>query len=111
MDCINEVASVVYAEARGEKSEGQRAVVHVIMNRSKKYGLKPCIVVKQPNQFTKGIYRPRDPVWKRIKEIVLNPGYDVTKGALYFHTLSVKPYWSYRFTVTYTFGNHIFYRP
>jgi len=31
------VASVLYAEARGESQEGRSAIVHAIVNRSKKY--------------------------------------------------------------------------
>ena len=46
MDCISEVASVVYAESRGEGEQGIRAVIHVIMNRSKEQGVKPCVIVR-----------------------------------------------------------------
>ncbi len=111
MDCISEVASVVYAESRGEGEQGIRAVIHVIMNRSKEQGVKPCIIVKQPNQFAKGTKRPKDPMWQRVRQMVLEPGKDPTNGATYFHNLTVKPKWSYRFKITYRFGDHIFYKP
>lgn len=111
MDCISEVVNVVYAESRGEGEQGIKAVIHVIMNRSESQGVKPCTIVKQPNQFTKGLHRPKDPVWQRVKQLVLEPGYDFTKGAEYFHNLTVRPKWSYRFKITYRFGDHIFYKP
>ena len=111
MDCISEVASVVYAESRGEGEQGMRAVIHVILNRSKEQGVKPCIIVKQPNQFAKGTNNRNDPTWKHIRRLILEPGEDITKGATYFHNLSVKPKWSYRLRVTYKFGAHIFYKP
>lgn len=112
MDCINEVVNVVYAESRGEGIKGMNAVIHVIMNRSKKQGVKPCVIVRQPNQFARGISRPKDPLWQIAKKLVLNPGVDFTNGATYFHAIwGKRPSWSYRFKVTYRFGSHIFYKP
>jgi spore germination cell wall hydrolase CwlJ-like protein len=35
----------------------------------------------------------------------------LTDGATYFHTRSVRPDWSRRFTRTTTIGHHMFYRP
>lgn len=110
MDCINEVVNTVYAESRGESQIGMRAIVHIILNRSKEQGVKPCIIVRRPKQFAKGITKPSDPIWQRAKKLVLDPGSDITKGATYFHNYSVKPAWSYRFKVTLKLGNHIFYK-
>lgn len=110
MDCnLNDVVDVVYAESRGEGETGMRAVTHVIMNRSKHQGKNPCIIVRQPNQFTRGIRRVNDSSWKLAKRIVLNPGKDITNGATYFHNLTVRPSWSYKLRVSFRFGNHIFY--
>lgn len=100
----------MYAESRGAGEQGMKAVVHVIMNRSKEKGVKPCIIVRQPNQFARGASRPKDPAWQMAKKLVLSPGSDITKGATYFHNLTVRPSWSYRFRVTMKLGNHIFYR-
>lgn len=108
--CINDVVNTVYAESRGAGEQGMKAVVHVIMNRSKEQGVRPCIIVKQPRQFARGSSRPKDPVWQMAKRLVLEPGKDITKGATYFHNLTVRPSWSYRFRVTMKLGNHIFYR-
>jgi len=113
MHCtINEIVNVVYAESRGEGELGMKALTHVILNRSNEQGVKPCIIIRQPNQFAKGVSKPSDPIWQRAKKLVLNPGYDITKGATYFHAnWGVKPIWSYRFKVTLRLGNHIFYKP
>jgi N-acetylmuramoyl-L-alanine amidase len=110
MDCVNEVASVVYAEARGEGEVGMRAVAHVIYNRSKEKGVSPCIVVRQPKQFAKASPRPKDEMWQIAKRIALDPGFDITKGATYFHNKTVKPYWIRSLRVTFSWGGHIFYR-
>lgn len=110
MDCINEVASTVYAEARGEGEIGMRAVAHVIINRSKEKGVSPCIIVRQPKQFARGPSKPKDKQWQIAKRISMNPGVDITKGATYFHNLTVRPYWIRSLKVTFRFGNHIFYR-
>jgi len=109
MDCVNTVASVVYAEARGETDYGMRGVVHVILNRAKKEQQPACQVVKRRGQFAKGLYRPDDPNWQLAKTLVKNPGKDFTGGATYFHNRSVKPYWTKYVKVTYRYGGHTFY--
>lgn len=109
--CINEVVNTVYAESRGTGEMGMKAVVHVIMNRSKDQKVRPCVIVRQPNQFARGKSRPSDPAWQMAKKLVLEPGKDITRGARYFHNLTVKPSWSYRFRVTMRLGRHIFYKP
>lgn len=86
-----------------------RAVVHVILNRAKERGVSTCKIVREPNQFaTKGRIKERTR-WQIAKQIVLNPGQDITKGATFFHNLTVKPYWSYKLKITYRVGGHIFY--
>ena len=108
MDCVAETATVAYHEARASESN-MRAVVHVILNRAKERGVSPCIIVREPNQFaTKGPIREKS-AWARAKEIVLSPGPDITRGATYFHNLSVRPEWSYKYRVTYRVGGNIFY--
>ena len=86
-----------------------RAVVHVILNRAKERGVSTCIIVREPHQFaTKGKIVEKDR-WQLAKKIVLQPGEDITKGATFFHNLTVKPYWSYTLRITYRVGGHIFY--
>ena len=109
--CINEVVNTVYAESRGAGEQGMKAVVHVIMNRSKEKGVRPCIIVRQPNQFARGASRPKDPAWQMAKKLVLSPGSDITKGATYFHADWIKsPSWTYKLRVTLKLGKHIFYK-
>ncbi len=110
MDCVNEVVNVAYAESRGETQQGIRSVIHVILNRAKVLGKRPCFVVKQRGQFARGIHRPSDPKWQEIKRLVLSPGSDITRGATYFHNLTVRPAWSYKMKVTLKLNKHIFYR-
>lgn len=108
MDCINEVANVAYYEARSSE-ENMRAVVHVILNRAKERGVSTCVIVREPNQFaTRG--RITEPSrWRIAKRIALNPGWDITRGATFFHNLTVRPRWTYRLRVTYRVDGHIFY--
>ena len=107
MDCV---ADTVYYEARGEGETGMRAVAHVIYNRAKEAGVSPCIIVRKPNQFAKGRSKPNSKQWQLAKRISLNPGWDLTRGATYFHNRSVRPYWIRKLQVSFTFGGHIFYR-
>lgn len=105
------VAQAVYHEARGESLKGQRAVAHVIINRSKNRGLTPCQVIKQKGQFhfrTQAKYAGAawDQAYK-IASTVLSFK-DPTGGASFFHNLKVSPKW--RLTRTATIGQHVFYR-
>lgn len=105
MDCV---AETVYIEAKGEGELGMRAVAHVIYNRAKKAGLDPCIIVRKPGQFAKGVVNKYNEQWRIAKRISINPEKDMTGGATHFHNKSVNPRWKLR--VTYRFGNHIFYK-
>jgi len=108
MDCI---ADTIYYEARGEGEQGMRAIAHVIINRANEKGVNPCIIVNQPKQFAKKSKIKEWGTWNLAKKISQNPGWDFTRGATYFHNLSVKPKWSYKLKVTYKFGSHVFYKP
>jgi spore germination cell wall hydrolase CwlJ-like protein len=102
------VAQAVYSEARAESATGQRAVAHVIMNRSKNrnYPNSYCQVVKQRGQFK---YRTGSgPQWERIKKLLYNLGSDPTNGALYFKAKYARVKWSYRLVAT--IGGHLFYK-
>lgn len=107
MDCV---ADTIYYEARGESEDGMRAIAHVIYNRAKKEGVSPCIIVRRPNQFAKGPKHPKSDRWKIAKKISINPGWDLTRGATYFHNRSVRPYWIRSLKVTFKLGAHIFYK-
>lgn len=45
------LVSAVYHEARGEPNKGKRAVLDVIDNRARKYGISYCEVVAKKQQF------------------------------------------------------------
>lgn len=107
MDCV---ADTIYYEARGEGEDGMRAIAHVIYNRAKEEGVSPCIIVRRPHQFAKGPSRPKDKVWQLARKISINPGWDLTRGATFFHNRSVRPYWIKSLTVSFNWGGHIFYR-
>lgn len=107
MDCV---ANTVYYEARGEDEIGMRAIAHVIYNRAEEKKISPCAVVKQPKQFAVGPSRPNDKKWQIAKKISINPGKDITRGATYFHNLTVRPYWIRKLKVSFNWGGHIFYR-
>lgn len=109
---LNCVAETIYYEARGEGETGMRAVAHVIYNRAKKSGQRPCTVVNKPNQFAtrKGRKIRNKRLWDKALIIARNPGRDITNGATYFHNYSVRPGWSYHKKITYRWKNHIFYK-
>ena len=108
MDCV---AETVYYEARGEGETGMRAVAHVIYNRAREQGVSPCIIVRQPNQFAPSRGKPSasNQAWRVAVRVAQNPGVDLTRGATYFHNLTVRPYWIRSLRVTFSFGGHIFY--
>ena len=121
------LAEALYFESRGESVQGQFAVAEVILNRvdSKRFPNSICAVVYQGTgrkyacQFTftcdgiaEVIHEPAayDQVGKVAKMMVDGAPRALTDGATYFHTLSVRPSWSRKFTRTTTIGVHHFYR-
>ena len=112
------LAEALYFEARGEGSEGQRAVAEVILNRvdHPRFPKTVCGVVNQRGQFTynkngrireKGTYAR---VHKIAQAALSGAPRTLTNGATYFHTRAVKPSWTRRFERTTRIGAHIFYR-
>jgi len=99
------IAEVIYAEARGESIIGQRAVGHVILNRSRRNGRTPCQVIARPNQFHRVRVNYASEAWRVAQRLARNLGEDITLGALYFNPGSVR-----RYTYTVTIGNHRFYK-
>ena len=112
------LAEALYFEARGEGSQGQRAVAEVILNRvdHPRFPKTVCGVVNQRGQFTynkngrireKGTYAR---VHKIAQAALSGAPRTLTNGATYFHTRAVKPSWTRRFERTTRIGAHIFYR-
>lgn len=110
------LALTVYHEARGEDDLGQRAVAHVILNRSNQSNLPIKAVVLKPNQFScynSGVKLPDDMktfdrVYENVKVAMASK--DFTIGAEYYHSTLVSPYWKDNYVRVGTIGNHIFYR-
>lgn len=119
--CLTEA---LYFEARGESLEGQIAVAEVILNRAESplYPRTVCGVVKQRGgggcQFsyvchgkTKMREKAAADLSGRIARAMLDGAPRIlTAGATHFHTRSVKPSWSKRFSRTAAIGAHLFYR-
>lgn len=116
------LAEAIYFESRGEPLDGQIAVAEVVLNRrdSRQFPSTVCGVTRQGCQFSytcdghpdtmrSGVARARS---EKLASLMLaGRARTLTDGALYFHTPSVRPSWSRKFTRTTTIGHHIFYRP
>lgn len=114
LQCLSEA---LYFEARGEGSQGQRAVAEVILNRvdHPRFPKSVCGVVNQSGQFTYKKTRIRESgAFARAQKIaqaaLMGAPRGLTNGATYFHTGGVKPSWSRKFERTTRIGSHIFYR-
>lgn len=121
------LAEAIYWEARNQSTIGQIAVGQVIINRKKSiiFPNTICEVVHQPAQFSyywDGLYETisSHPVeqqeWKTINQIAkvlldtrINLP-DYSKGAQYYHTVNVEPFWASKFIVTAKIEEHIFYK-
>ena len=126
-------AIAVYFEARGEPSEGQLAVAHVIQNRIEdaRYPDNACAVVKQGYYWQGHPIRDKcqfsfwcdgksdDPEsntsWDESVYLSLliyseELTIDVTEGALWYHATYVSPSWAEHYEKTVRINEHIFYR-
>lgn len=114
------LAEAVYFEARGTGTEGEAAVAHVVVNRSKdpKFPDSVCGVVAQGCQFSyrcdgrsDALADPRARARAyRVAEAVLVADDDPTHGALFFHSASARPGWFARRERVGTIGGNVFYR-
>lgn len=114
------LSKAVYHESRGEPIDGQVAVAHVILNRTKsyKYPDSICKVVYQEHQFTdikyaKPNYNSKE--WKRAVEVSVYSAVgiidDPTNGAMYYYNpdkVKKKPKWISRLKKALHIDNHIF---
>jgi len=121
IECL---ARNAYFEARGEGRAGIEAVTHVVINRTKqpKWPSTPCGVIYQRSrgscQFswvcTRNSIRDQR-LYSYCRDLVtriyMERPYDPTRGATFFHGVSVPGYWfRNNLRVTYRSGGHIFYR-
>lgn len=123
------LALTIWREARGESTEGRRAVLHVILNRARsKWGgaqsiPEVCLARLQFSSMT----AVGDPMtvqfplikdtanwhaWADIAAIVSNdPGSDPTGGANHYYAVSMAaPNWADPSKFTVQIGNHKFYK-
>jgi spore germination cell wall hydrolase CwlJ-like protein len=121
------LALTIYFEARGESELGQRAVGHVVMNRTRDadFPRTVCGVVQQGGEarnecqfswWCDGLSdRPRDKsallaTLDLAMQIYHGCSNDPTAGALWYHTPKVRPAWSRKFGRPHRIGAHVFYR-
>lgn len=123
--CIH---TALYREARGEPTEGIRAVLSVIQNRKnhKDYPSTYCGVIKQPYQFSyyntikhdRTVYSASEAkVRVTIASLAFEAAVGRFKGTLdpsviMYHSTSMKspPAWSYKYKKYAIIRSHIFYR-
>ena len=122
------LAQAIYFEARGEPLEGQVAVAEVVLNRvqDRRFPGTVCGVTTQGvgsgrgcqfsyacdgNSDTMKSAGPRQRAEKLATLMLAGRARNITDGATYFHTRSVRPSWSHRMTRTASIGHHYFYRP
>lgn len=113
---LDQLARIIYAEARGESFKGQVAVGAVVLNRVQSNAFPDSIteVIFQPGQFSAirdGQYslKPNQAAYDAARS-ALN-GWDPTGGALYYynpHTATSS--WSKSRPTLSSIGNHVFTR-
>lgn len=127
------MALTMWGEARGQGEEAMRAVGHVIHNRwqSARRGAFVTDTVSQAYQFS--CWNEGDPnraamlnvhalprasaeyrLWQAARrlaaEILAGRSADPTGGALFYHSLAVRPRWSAGVPPTAEIGGHLFFR-
>ena len=119
---LNCLAEAIYFEARDQSIQGQKAVGHVIINRTKEdqFPDTVCGVVHEKRSgrcqfsyFCDNVGAPTDidayNIAKTIAWQVLHSDYDITSGALFYHTKEVHPVWNRKMQKVADIGDHIFY--
>jgi spore germination cell wall hydrolase CwlJ-like protein len=116
---INEVlclSALMWGEARGEGNIGMVAAAYTAINRKAdpNYPKTICEIIRQPKQYqfldygmpTKTQIAHLEPLAKAILDKRIS---DPTRGAKWFHTKNIKPYWAKDKTVKLAYNNHLFY--
>ncbi len=124
---IDILARTIWGEARGESTDGKKAVASVILNRLKKpdrFGSTIEGVCQKPFQFS--CWNDNDPNLPKLKvvdsseahfaeclsiakEAVEGSLIDSTLGADHYHTTGVSPAWAQGKTSCKKIGDHLFY--
>jgi len=128
---VHLLAATTWAEARSEGEGGMRAVAHVIVNRlGARFGDNLETVIRAPKQFSAwNIGDPNRPLaqnperyatagadkdtWEVAQQVALQvlqgTSVDPTNGALFYHTLAVRPVWDRYAVGPMVIGSHIFF--
>jgi len=117
---LNEIlclSQVMFGEARGEPDIGKVAVAYTVINRKAdpNYPKSICQVIRQPYQYQfindYGIPSQTQVAYLMpLAEAILKGQIDdPTKGAKWFHTKKIKPFWAKQKDIKIALGNHIFY--
>lgn len=114
------VAKVVHHEAGNQSRDGQMAVAHVMLNRTRsaKFPSNVCDVANQPGQFFKlSSYNPRrdTSTWASALEVATaalsGEAEDTSNGAMFFHAAYARPDKFFRtLQRVVKLEDHIFYR-
>lgn len=124
------LAEALYYEARGEGTEGEKAVAEVVLQRTRDRGYPRtiCEVVYegvQPNtrncQFSfacdGALRRPKEQgTWRRVRNLAERIVQGAVKlagetgHAIAYHKVGIEPPWAEGMQRTAQIGNHIFYR-
>ncbi|MGV3579145.1 cell wall hydrolase [Brevundimonas sp.] len=124
LECLTQAA---YYEARGEGTDGMRAVAQVVLNRARhpSFPRSVCGVVFQGSGRRVGCQfsftcdgSMRGPVnraaWNRARTVasaaLSGAVYAGVGNATFFHTTAVAPAWRNSFLRVAQVGNHVFYR-
>jgi len=112
------LSAIMFGEARGEPSDLSRvAVAYTAINRKADphYPKDICKIMQQDKQyeFLSKIGMPEEYQYKYLEPIasaILQGKIDdPTRGAKWFHTRKIKPYWIKGKEIKLALGNHIFY--
>ena len=131
---LKTMALTVYGEARGESFDGQVAVAHVILNRTKVpgktwWGDTITEVCRKPYQFS--CWNPGDPNAEKLRALeasgdlsdralqwclmacikaIAEKATDPTGGADHYHVRGLSPKWARGRDPVAEIGHHVFYR-
>ena len=115
------VIACLILEAGGEGKTGMEAVYEVIKNRSTAQHKSMYQIVTAPKQFScfnAGVdaavaKAKKHKLWNIAASIIKSPATNHTKGAVYYHTTAINPWWAPKLLTkgakTTTIGHHIFY--
>lgn len=114
LDAVECVTSVIYGEARGLSPRSQELIAYVVLNRAKWKIEHVCKVAYAPKQFHP--VKANTEEYRKIRQLSWNiltkktKKQDSSQGALYFHNLQAKPYWTRKFTFLFELEGHRFYK-